>query len=209
MSRLQGLPKRSTCLESDAFQFFRRHNVSSRRARSLELSSSSITQVPTFVSGDLHGNRLGVPPSHHIYFCPSVVLVTFFRGGDFLFMQGSRTACITQSHIHISGCPVCHNLHRMYGSPWVATPLMLPSRPSLPKAWPLIPSHFVRASILPHINISIYVSLGAPSLWKSGRSLARCLVLECTRSDFIAMHHPPPPSFWAWNVNLVSGSLGL
>ena len=46
-------------------------------------------------------------------------------------VQGSRTACITQSQTNTSRCPVRRFLHHVYVSPWVSTPLMLPSRRSL------------------------------------------------------------------------------
>ena len=71
-------------------------------------------------------------------------------------MQGSRTACITKSLTHASGCPARRFFHRMHVSPWVATPLMFPSRRSLSKAWPTIPPHFAQVSIFQDIKMSTY-----------------------------------------------------
>ena len=137
-----------------------------------------------FVSGGPNGDPPGVQRLI-IYLLAPLLYWLLSSREDIFAMQGSRTACITQSLTHTSGCPVNPFLHRMYVSPWVATPLILPSRPSLSEAWPTIPLQFVPASV--------YVPLGAPSLWSCGRSLARCLFHECSRSDFIVMHHPPLP----------------
>ena len=132
-----------------------------------------------------------------IFYLLAPLLYWLLSSREVIFtVQGSRTACITQSLTHTSGCPVRRFLHRMYVSPWVATPLMLPSRPSLPKAWPTIPPHFVPASILQDIKISTY-RFGAPSLWSCGRSLARCLFHEFNRPDLMSCIIHPSPSFGA------------
>ena len=106
-------------------------------------------------------------------------------------MQGSRTACITQKkRTHKSGCPVSIFFrHIIYVSPWVTPPLMLPSRPSLPKAWPTIPPHFEPDFIIQDIYQDIYVPLGAPSFWSCGRSDARCLFHEYKWPRLNVMHH--------------------
>ena len=80
---------------------------------------------------------------------------------------------------------------RLYGTPWVATPLTLPSRPSLPKAWPTIPPHFVPASIL---QASRYLRTAwcSFSFGSFGRSYEN-KVLEYVRSDILScIIHPSP-----------------
>ena len=122
-------------------------------------------------------NFFGIPG------CQTICMVTILASHDRIFdllapllywllssrevmftMQGSRTARTAKRLTHTSGCPVRRFLHRLYVLPWVATPLMLPSRPSLSNAWSTIPQHFVPTSILRCIN-NIYVPLGAPFLW--------------------------------------------
>ena len=92
-----------------------------------------------------------------IFYLIAPVLYGLFSSWEVLStVQGSRTACITQSLAHTSGCPVRRFLRHTYVPRWVTTPLTLPSRPSLPKTWPGISPHFVPASILQDIKISSY-----------------------------------------------------
>ena len=122
-------------------------------------------------------------------------------------MQGSRTACITQNLTHTSGCPARRFLRHMYVSPRVTTPLVLPSRPSLPKAWPTIPLHFAPASILQDIKISTFrlmlllfghvvgLMQGVYFISIIGFGLLSCVI-------------HPSPSFSAWCVHQMSRILG-
>jgi hypothetical protein len=128
-----------------------------------------------------------------IFYLLAPLLYWLLSSREVIFtVQGSRTACITQSLTHTSGCPVRRVLHRMYVSPWVATPLMLPSRPSLPKAWPTIPLHFVPASILQDIKISTYRLVLLLFGHVVGHWQGVCF-MSAVGLDFIVMHHPPLP----------------
>jgi len=131
-----------------------------------------------------------------IFYLLAPLLYWLLSSREVIFtVQGSRTACITQSLTHTSGCPVRRFLRHMYVSPWVTTPLMLPSRPSLPKAWPTIPPHFVPASILQDIKISTYrlvlLLLGhVVGHWQGVR------FMSALGLDVFVMHHPPLPFIW-------------
>ena len=94
------------------------------------------------------------PASHdRIFYLLALLLYWILSSREVIFTtQGSRTACITQSLTHTSGCPAHRFLLSLHVSPWVA----IPSRPSLPKAWPTIPPHFIPASILQDVKISTY-----------------------------------------------------
>ena len=107
-------------------------------------------------------------------------------------VQGSRTACIAPSLVHTSGCPVRRFLHHVYVSPWLVTPLMLPGRPSLSKAWPTIPPHFVPASILQDIKISTNRLVLLLSGHVVGHGQGVCF-MTAIGLGFNVMHHPPLP----------------
>ena len=128
--------------------------MSPTRARSLEPTSTPLnTSTPRLCQAICMATFLA---SHHrITYLVAPLLHWLISSREAIFtMQGSRTACVTRSLPHTSGCPVRRLLHRMYVSPRVATQLLLPSRPSLSKTWPTIPLHFVPASILQDIKIS-------------------------------------------------------
>jgi len=145
-----------------------------------------------------------------IFYLLAPLLYWLLSSREVIFtVQGSRTACITQSLTHTSGCPVRRFLRHMYVSPWVTTPLMLPSRPSLPKAWPTIPPHFIPAYILQDIKISTYrlvlLLLGHVVDQMQGVCFMSIIGLDLM---LLCIIHPSP-SFSAWYVHRMSGSLGI
>lgn len=136
-----------------------------------------------------------------IFYLLAPLLYWLLSSWEVIFtVQGSGTACITQSLTHTSGCPVRRFLHHTRVSPWVATPLMLPSRPSLSKAWPTLPPHFVPASILQDVKISTYrlvlLLFGhVVGHWQGVR------FMSALGLDVFVMHHPPLPFIGACAPN--------
>ena len=105
-------------------------------------------------------------------------------------MQGSRTACITQSLTHASGWPVRRFLHRMYVSPVGNYPIHAPELDlRCRKLGQRFPYMLYRLLSFQGMKISTCAAF----LWSCGRSLATCLFRECSRSDFIVIDHPPLP----------------
>ena len=155
--------------------------------------------------GDLHGNHSGVPRSYLLSSCPAAVLVTFLQGNHFT-VQVSGTACLTQTNTHTSGCPVRRCRRRTCVTPLLATPLMLPSKPSPPKAWPTIPPHFVPAFTRQDIKISTYRS--APLLFGHGQMQGVCF-MSTIGLDLMSCIIHPSPSLGAWYVHLPSGISGI
>ena len=130
-----------------------------------------------------------------IFYLLAPLLYWLLSSTEVIFtVQGSRTTCITQSLTinNTSGCPVRRFLHHVYVSPWVATPPMLPSRPSLSKAWPAIPTHFVQASILQDIKISTYRLVLLPFGHVVGHWQGVCF-MSAVGLDFNVMRHPSLP----------------
>ena len=123
-------------------------------------------------------------------------------------MQGSRTTCKTQTLTHTSGCPVRFFLRHMYVSPWLTTPLMLPSRPFLPKAWPTIPPHVVPTYSLEDIKISTYRLVLLLFGHAVGQLQGVCF-MSIISLDLMPCIINPSPSFSAWYVQQMSGSLGI
>ena len=160
---------------------FAPHSIMSpTRVRSLEPSSTHFnTSTPCLCQAIC---MVTILASHdRIFYLLAPLLYWSLSSRQVVFtVQGSRTACLARSLTHTSGCPVLRFLHHVYVSPWVATPLMLPSRPSLSKAWPAIPTTFC-TGFYPLRYQDIYVPLGDPSLWSCGWSLARCLFHTCSR----------------------------
>ena len=106
-------------------------------------------------------------------------------------MQGSRTACITQSLTHIGmprTSPSSSYVRFTMGSYPTNAPEYTFAVESLANGSPTFCTGFH-----PSRYQGIYVPLGAPSLWSCYRPLARCLFHECSGSDFIVTHHPPLP----------------
>lgn len=144
-----------------------------------------------------------------IFYLLAPLLYWLLSSREVIFtVQGSRTACITQSLTHTSGCPVRRFLRHMYVSPWVTTPLMLPSRPSLPKAWPTIPPHFVPASILQDIKISTY-RLVLLLLGHVVDQMQGVCFMSIIGLDLMSCIIHPSPSFSAWYVHQMLGVLGI
>ena len=126
------------------------------RARSLKPSSAPFdTSTPRLCQAIYMVNHPGVPRSYLLSSCPAAVLVTFLLGGHFHRVGFKDGLHNTRSYSH-RDVPHFPFLPSVYGSPWVATPLMLPSRPSLPKAWPTIPPYFVPTSIFQDLRKSTY-----------------------------------------------------
>ena len=131
-----------------------------------------------------------------IFYLLAPLLYWLLSSREVIFtVQGSRTACIAPSLVHTSGCPVRRFLHHVYVSPWVATPLMLPSRPSLSKAWPVIPPDFIPASILQDIRTSTYRLVLLLPGHVVGHWQGVCF-MSALGLGFNVMHHPPPPFIW-------------
>ena len=131
-----------------------------------------------------------------IFYLLAPLLYWLLSSREGLFtVEGSRTACITQRSTHTSGCSVRHFLHHVYVSPWVATPLMLPSRPSLSKAWPVIPPDFIPASILQDIRTSTYRLVLLLPGHVVGHWQGVCF-MSASGLGFNVMHRPPLPFIW-------------
>ena len=90
----------------------------------------------------------------------------------------------------------------MYVSPLVATPLMLPNRPSLSKAWPAIPPHFVPASDIIVSTYRLVLLLFGHTVghWQGVCSMSIVGLDVNIASSTPALHSA--------HVHLVSGTLG-
>ena len=121
-------------------------------------------------------------------------------------MQGSRTACITQKkRTHKSGCPVSIFLrHIIYVSPWVTPPLMLPSRPSLPKHGQQSPHTLNRIlSFKIYIKISTYHLVLLLFGHVVGQMQGVCF-MSINGLDLMSCIMHSSPSFSAWYVHQMS-----
>ena len=108
-------------------------------------------------------------------------------------------------------------ISNIYASPWVATPLMPPSRLSLSKAWPTIIPYlhrFISCNISRYLRTYQLVLLlfGHVAFW---RSLARFLFHECSTSLMVmsCIIHPSP-SFGACtprvgDFRIMSGQISI